>query len=90
MHNLVLEERKRLSLTGVREVGSFDAKAILFYLQAEEMLISGKDLRITEINTETGEALVEGEIRAVIYSDGSKSFISDALGKIFNVLSQKT
>ena len=57
-HNLVLEDRRLLTVSGVSDVDSFD-----------EETVRGKDLHINRLSVEVGELTVEGSISALIYSE---------------------
>ncbi len=71
--NLSLENRKKLDLTGVTDVDSFDEKKILLYTQLGELTIQGRNLHINAINVETGKMSIEGDIYSVVYGEKSKT-----------------
>ena len=66
-HSLILENRNKLSLTGVTDVGSFDETAIVAYTDYGELTVSGTDLHICVLNIEQGELTVEGNISGMNY-----------------------
>ena len=68
-HTLMLEQRNRLCLTGVTDVDSFDDSTVVAATALGALTISGADLKISTLNTETGELLVQGEINALVYLD---------------------
>lgn len=70
-HNLMLENRNRLRLTGVTDVDSFDENTIIAYTVLGELTISGSSLHINKLNTENGELTVEGNIASMIYLDNA-------------------
>ncbi len=72
-HNLILEGRKKLSLSGVSDVDSFDDQTIVLYTGQGELCVRGINLRIGKLSVETGELSVEGEINSLTYSDQQKS-----------------
>ncbi len=82
-HNLILESRKKLSLTGVTDVDSFDEKSIILYTQLGELTIQGKDLRINSMNVETGDLSVEGDVWSLVYGDKDKNKSPTLFSKIF-------
>ncbi len=67
-HNLVLEDRKLLTLTGVQDVDSFDEETVVVFTDLGELTIRGADLHINRLSVEVGELTVEGKISALIYS----------------------
>lgn len=68
-HNLILEERKRLSISGVTDVDSFDEQTVIAYTVKGEITIKGWDLHISKLNLEQGELSVDGEISSLAYTD---------------------
>lgn len=69
IHNLVLEDRRSLTVSGVTDVDSFDEQNIVAYTSLGELTVSGSNLHINRFSAEVGELAVEGEICAVSYSD---------------------
>lgn len=67
-HNLYLENRSELKLTGVVDVGSFDEETITAYTDFGSLTVSGSGLHIEELNLESGKLEVKGEIIALVYS----------------------
>lgn len=82
-HNLILENRKSLSISGITDVDSFDEKAICLYTQLGELTIQGKELHIDAISVETGDMTVTGDIWAIVYGDKDRRGPLSALGKLF-------
>ena len=68
-HNVILEDRKRLTITGVSDVDSFDEQTVVIYTDMGELTIRGSDLKIGRLNTETGELNISGTIYALAYTD---------------------
>lgn len=68
-HNIFLEDRKKLSLTGVTDVDSFDETAVIAYTDYGELTIRGTDLHIGKLNIEAGELTVDGTIVSLTYID---------------------
>ena len=67
--NLILENRKNLSISGITDVDSFDEKAICLYTQLGELTIQGKELHIDSMSVETGDMSITGDIWSIIYGD---------------------
>ncbi len=68
-HNIIMEDRKRLSVSGVTDIDSFDEQSIIALTQLGELTIRGWDLHITRLNLEQGELMVDGEISSLTYTD---------------------
>lgn len=69
VHKLFLQGRKQVSLSGVREVVSFDAKEVVLNTQMGALLIRGDELFVKRLTVEKGEVDLEGRIDSMIYSD---------------------
>ncbi len=82
-HNLILENRKSLTISGITDVDSFDEKAICLYTQLGELTIQGKELHIDSMSVETGDMTVTGDIWAIIYGDKDRHGPLTALGRLF-------
>ncbi len=71
-HNLILENRNILNITGVTEVSVFDEEKITIITEIGEMNIVGYDLHINEFSHETGDLNIDGEIQSLSYTDTAK------------------
>lgn len=85
MQNLILENREKLTITGVVDVLSFDDQIVIVETQLGLLTIKGEDLRINKLSIDSLEVIIEGQIYSLGYSDenlNSKNG-SSFLGKIF-------
>ena len=84
-HRLVLNNRKSGNFTGILDVLSFDLNEILLETEMGMLQIKGKDLHVNRLNLDKGEADIEGEIEALLYSDipGTLKKPDKLLGKLF-------
>lgn len=73
VHNLILEGRKSLIVSGVSDVDSFDDQAVVAYTELGELTVRGKNLHINKLSVETGELTLDGEISSVSYSDNHQA-----------------
>ena len=72
--NIIIEGRKRMSVSGVRDVISFDDETLLLDTTLGRITVKGEALHIVGFNNETGEFSAEGKIHAAVYmSDGKSS-----------------
>ena len=69
-HQLILEQRERLVVTGVEEVARFDDRSVVLTTAMGELEILGENLHIEKLSVEGGELHVDGSISALQYSDG--------------------
>jgi sporulation protein YabP len=68
-HNCILEDRKKLSVSGVNDVPSFDEESIVAVTDYGELTIRGEKLHITKLSLEVGELTIEGSINCLQYSE---------------------
>ncbi len=68
-HNVFLENRSLLNLTGVEDVDCFDEQTVRAFTNMGELVIRGHGLHINKLSVDTGELSVEGKVCALEYSD---------------------
>ena len=85
IQNIVLENRKKLSLSGVRDVLSFDDQIVILDTELGMLTIKGEDIRINKLSLDTTEVVIEGKINSINYSEKQemKSSGGSLIGKIF-------
>lgn len=84
VQNLLLENRNKLTISGVLDVLSFDDQIIITETELGMLTIKGENLRVNRLNIDTSEVIVDGEITSIIYNQkeiGKKG--EGFLGKIF-------
>ena len=81
--NIIMENRKRLQITGVTDVDRFDESSVILYTTLGELAVYGKELRVQTVSAETGELTVEGEINSLVYGDSSRRSPITPLGRLF-------
>ena len=69
-HIVNLEGRKNLTITGVKEVGSFDEQEITAHTDMGKLLIKGDNLNIKKLNLDACDLEITGKICSLNYSDG--------------------
>lgn len=69
-HSILMENRERVTITGVEDVDSFDESAILLLTGLGYITLHGIDLHINKLNLEEGQLIVEGEIVGLEYNEG--------------------
>ena len=66
-HSLTLDGRKRLTMTGVTEVVSFDDETVLLRTGMGSLLVQGRELKLKNLSPEGGQVALEGLITALSY-----------------------
>lgn len=77
-HNIIVEDRKKLTLTGVKDVVSFDDDSITLDTSLGRFEVKGTGLRIISFDNKSGDLIAEGRFIAFIYTheETGGSFIS--------------
>lgn len=68
-HNLILEERGSLTVTGVEDIDSFDDQTVVIYTGLGELTVRGNQLHIERIDLQAGELELQGQFDALTYAD---------------------
>ena len=71
IQNIVLENREKLSISGVLDVVSFDDQIIIVETELGLLTIKGEDLRINKLSIDTSETIVNGNIMQIAYSENT-------------------
>lgn len=66
--NLSLENRKKLTLSGVIEVISFDDEKIDLITNMGNLTIKGSDLKMNKLDVQNGDVVIVGCITSMVYT----------------------
>lgn len=69
--NIVLENRERLSITGILDVFSFDDQIIIIETELGLLTIKGENLKINKLSIDTSDFIVDGNISSLAYSNSN-------------------
>ena len=84
VQNLILENRGKLTISGVLDVLSFDDQIVIVETELGLLNVKGENLRINKLSIDTSEVIVEGDISSLAYSEKDYDKKSTSLfGKIF-------
>ena len=79
--SLFLENRKKLSLTGVMEVIAFDEERILLNTKLGALTIKGTNLKMNKLDVQNGEVIISGDMYYLVYSEKQAKKEKDSLVK---------
>lgn len=76
-HNIILDNRKKLSITGADDVFGFNEETVSVSTSLGNLIVKGSSLHINKLNLDTGEVEIEGVINSLQYieSKNSKSIL---------------
>ena len=82
--NLTLENRKKLTLSGVVEVISFDEQKIDLTTKLGNLTVKGEELKMNKLDVQNGDVIIVGSISSMIYNGKvSKKSNESILSKLF-------
>jgi len=82
-HNIILEDRRMLTVSGVSDVDSFDENMVTIFTDMGELTVRGTDLHINRLSVEVGELLLEGKITSLAYQEQTPKTAGGFFGKVF-------
>lgn len=68
-HKLTLDERRKLTMTGVTEVVSFDDTMVVLKTSLGTLAVQGQQLQLKNLSLDGGQVAVEGSISALQYEE---------------------
>lgn len=68
-HKLTLNEREKLTLTGVHEVVSFDDATVILRTSLGMLTVQGRELKLKNLSQDGGQVTVDGKISALSYEE---------------------
>ena len=68
-HNVGLQSRRRLTISGVQDVESFDEGAITMATGEGLLIVRGSELHIEKLSLDGGDLLVEGLVDSLTYEE---------------------
>lgn len=84
IQNVILENREKLTISGVLDVLSFDDQIVIVETELGLLTIKGENLRINKLSLDTSEVTIDGTIYQLAYSEkDSMEKSGGILGKIF-------
>ncbi len=72
-NNIIMENRKKVMISGVSRVDSFDEHTVILLTELGELTIKGTDLHISQLNVDSGELNVTGNIYGLVYTEDHRS-----------------
>lgn len=83
IQNIILENREKLSITGVTDILTFDEDEIVLDTEHGILEIMGSDLKVEKLSLDSGEILARGFINSVNYAGEKHEKTSGFFKNIF-------
>lgn len=68
-HKISLNNRVSGTMTGIREVISFDAGEIVLDTEQGILIVKGENLHVNRLTLDKGEVEIDGRIDGIVYAD---------------------
>lgn len=72
-HELRLRGRRELTLSGVKEVESFDENVIVLHTQGGLLIVRGESLHLRGLTPDSGQVFIDGRIHSLNYEEERQS-----------------
>ena len=72
-HNLILEDRRAMTATGITRIVSYDEYSATLETQQGSLVVGGRELQVSELSIQTGEEKIAGKIESIQYADLKES-----------------
>ena len=72
-HKLSLEGRRRLAVSGVMDVMSFDETAAALETSQGTLILRGRELHVEQLDLEAGEVKITGEVDSMVYEENRQT-----------------
>lgn len=69
---LTMDGRRKLTLTGAKEVVRFDEELVELNTELGAVLIEGAELKLKCLSLDTGTVVVEGKLRSFAYEEAKQ------------------
>lgn len=69
VHNIILEKREKLLISGVKDIGVYNEELVELSTVMGEMLVRGSNMHINKFNTADGELIIDGMIDSIAYEE---------------------
>ena len=81
--SVLLENRKHLTLTGIREIKSFQENSAEFDTTAGDLQITGDGMHMERLDLDTGEVELKGSFISLYYPDENTERPRSVWGRLF-------
>ena len=68
-HNITMEGRRRLSVSGVGDVESFNEEEVVMSSTSWTMIVRGSGMHMDRLSVDSGDVLITGRIDSISYED---------------------
>lgn len=70
-HNVTINERKNIMISGVKKIDSFDSEEFLMETTMGYIILKGSDLEIIKLDTYQGNVSIKGKVNSLNYMESA-------------------
>lgn len=83
-HNIIVENRKKVAITGVLDIDSFNEQGVIALTEQGILIIKGADLHINKLSVENGDVSIEAtRIDSITYTDVNNKKAGSIIKSLF-------
>ncbi len=69
MHSLIVEDRKQITVTDVKDVNSFNEESIVLLINEGGLVLKGQDMHIQKLDLGEGKVIINGSVNSAVYTE---------------------
>lgn len=66
-HSITIENRRKITVTGVNDIDKFDENMIVLFTVEGELIIRGKGFKVSDLNSDTKTFRMDGHVTSMLY-----------------------
>lgn len=83
-HNIIVENRKKVAITGVLDIDSFNEQGVIALTEQGILIIKGADMHINKLSVENGDVSIEAtRIDSITYTDVNNKKAGSIIKSLF-------
>lgn len=83
IHNIIMEGREKLTVSGVEDVDSFDESEVIAKTVRGRLVIRGEGLKLEKLSLDTGEIIACGRVDSLEYETDSHTESGGFFARLF-------
>lgn len=84
LQNVIMESRRKISVSGIEDVDSFNENEVIIYTNMGLIEIKGREIHMNKLSLEVGEIILEGEFDSIVYvEEGAAKSKKGLFSKLF-------
>lgn len=83
IQNIILENRQKISVSGVLDILTFDEEEITLETELGQLNIKGENLKVEKLTVDTGEVVAKGDFDSIFYTKDAPARKGSLLKSIF-------